>query len=107
MIYPEQRTAFTEGWGVFEASGSESNADGRREFQVQADSEAGLFHQDEEAWIRLVEKSNQGSAYHRYTLRFLREESPAEFESIIAYALQCGIPEIIMQELPYEPEPFD
>lgn len=103
MRYPEQETAAIEGWGLFEAAGSSANDDGRREFQLQKDDGAQDFLDEEMAWLHVVRKSNNGSAYHRYTLLFLREESPAEFEDICRAALASGL-EVVIKELPYEPE---
>lgn len=86
-----------EGWGIYDAAGSEHNKEGLAPLQVQRDDD-GPLGSDDEAWLLIVEKSNAGSAMHRRALRHVREESPGEFQAIVDYALEQGR-EIIMEEI--------
>lgn len=77
----EERTLFhSEGWDIFEASGSIQNEKGDRDFQLQRLDEEAILSDDVEAW-NLVWSSDQ--PHHKKALDFLNEHSPAEYAAIV------------------------
>ncbi|TGT64053.1 MULTISPECIES: hypothetical protein [unclassified Mesorhizobium] len=81
-----QSDAQAEGWDIFEASGSISNENGDREFQLQALDDSDIFTgetRDVDAWRHVHAKAQTGSPLHQQALAFLREHSPGEYEAII------------------------
>ncbi|TIW53840.1 MAG: hypothetical protein E5V54_24060 [Mesorhizobium sp.] len=81
-----QSDAQAEGWDIFEASGSISNENGDREFQLQALDDSDIFTgetRDIDAWRHVYTQAFAGSALHQHALNFLREHSPGEYEAIV------------------------
>lgn len=81
-----QFDAQAEGWDIFEASGSISNENGDREFQLQALDDSDVFTgetRDVDAWRHVYTQAQAGSPLHQQALAFLREHSPAEHEAIL------------------------
>lgn len=82
----QSELAIVEGWEIFEASGSELNANGDRPFQLQACDDSPIFtgyNRDVYAWAHVYRHAHAGSLLHQQALNFLREHSKPEFEAII------------------------
>jgi hypothetical protein len=73
----------SEGWDVFEASGSSQNDSGDRPFQLQRLDEEAILSDDVEAWKLVWRKAGEGSAPHAKALDFLNQHSPAEYAAIL------------------------
>lgn len=69
--------ADTEGWAIFECSGSQNGT-----FQICKCDDQDTFEDDEKAWAHVVGKAREGSEYHRNALIYIRQHNPIEFHSI-------------------------
>ena len=65
-----------EGWGLFNAQG---------ELQIQRLDEAGVFVDDEQAWVHVAQKAHCGSIEHKEVLQLLREKSRDEWMKIMQH----------------------
>jgi hypothetical protein len=66
----------TEGWGIFECSGSANGI-----YQLCRSDEEAIFPDDEAAWKHVVAKVAEGSAYHRSALDYIRANNAIEWAS--------------------------
>ncbi|WP_353645733.1 hypothetical protein [Mesorhizobium sp. WSM2239] len=85
--------AISEGWDIFEASGSAQNENGDRPFQLQALDEDEIFvgpNRDVDAWTHVYHHAKRGLPLHQQALNFLREHSLPEFEAVISECSTTG-----------------
>lgn len=72
----------SEGWDVFEASGSIQNDNGNRPFQLQRLDEEAILPDDLAAWHLVWRRAAEGSEAHQKALDFLMDHSIAEYAAI-------------------------
>lgn len=77
----------SEGWDIFEASGSANNTP----FQLQKVDELDVFPDDDAAWRHVVREASHGSDLHVAALAFLAHESIQEFVYIVSYLWREGL----------------
>jgi hypothetical protein len=77
MAYFDNTQSVAEGWSIFECSGSENGP-----FQLQRLDEAEVFPNDDDAWVFVIGKAREGSAYHIGALTYLREHNPLEIAAM-------------------------
>jgi hypothetical protein len=81
-----------QGWGLFEANGSEERAGtivngeayGDRPYELQCIDESDVFTTDDEAWRFVSESAVEGNVFAKKALEFLEQHSPREYDAIIA-----------------------
>lgn len=73
----------SEGWDIFEASGSIQNENGDRDFQLQRLDEEAILADDVEAWRLVWKRAGEGSEPHQKALDFLMDHSMAEYVAIL------------------------
>jgi hypothetical protein len=73
----DNKQAYSEGWGIFECSGSENGP-----YQIQRLDQEAILADDDAAWRLVADKARKGSRYHRKALAFVRKNNPIEWSVI-------------------------
>jgi hypothetical protein len=78
--YFDDTQAVSEGWSIVETDGSENGP-----YQLQKIDEFDKFKSDDEAWLYVYRRANEGSAYHQQALAYLDDNNPKEYEALIKF----------------------
>lgn len=73
------KAGIEEGWMISYAYTTNKEDEG---YQLQRDDEANIFEDDEEAMKFVVKKAEDGSSIHKETIKFIKSESPKEYDKI-------------------------